>query len=82
MLFAPKFTSYEDAAAALDAAAWRYRDADREYREYVGIRGDEDRHATFLHRQVRDSYRALERTLEGLRRSGLSQLATDFLLSV
>lgn len=82
MLFTPKYQTYEDAAAALEVARWLYEEADREYREYYAFCGDsKDKHAKFLYKQVKSAYRNLEKTLAGVRQSGFSTLATNYLLS-
>lgn len=83
MLFVPKFKSYENAKSALDIATYCYEEANREYREYYNTFTDsEDPHLKFLRKQTRRYYKNLQRTLEGLRRSGYSQMATTYLLSV
>lgn len=82
MLFTPKYNTYDDAVAALEVAKWLYSEADREYREYFEFAGNEkgDKHAKFLYKQVKSAYRNLEKTLAGIRQSGFSQLATNYLL--
>jgi hypothetical protein len=80
-VFVPRFKSYEDAESALEAANWMYNDAEREYHEYVGVVGDlKDPHAKFLRKQLKAAYRERERVLSGVRQSGFSQLATNYLI--
>jgi hypothetical protein len=81
VLFVPKYKTYDDALSALEVAKFLYEEADREYREYYDAVGDcGDRHQKFLFKEVRRTYRNLERVLEGIRRSGYSQIATTHLL--
>jgi hypothetical protein len=77
----PRFKSYEDAQSALEAAIWMYEETEREYHEYVGVMGDfKDPHAKFLRHQVKLAYKFRERVLSGVRQSGFSQLATNYLI--
>lgn len=80
-VFVPKFKTYEDAQSALEVANWLYTEADREYQEYVNFCNDpKDPHAKFLRKQAKAAYRERERVLSGIRQSGFSQLATNYLL--
>lgn len=77
-----KFKSYSDASFALQVARSLYEEADREYRQYYGVFGDltGDAHGRFLEKRLRSRYNNLQKTMAKIRKSGYTQMVTDYLI--